>query len=574
MQGAVTVGFTPVVGTGAITHGSSGQAAPAAESPLGLFDALLQMASAELPEDVQIAPPAAPEQPPTGFFAAPEPLIAPIGVKEPTEADDETVSALVLDLVETLSAIEQTRASGTPIDPALEQQANDILDAAAELLGIPVTQPAGVDAVPAVPGTTSPTAPTAPLDPLATIQAAEASVAAPPAPPTTTAVPGAPPALPSEASSELTATGRTVPATDGEPPAADDANPELPPLAQKLVDKITRLAEALKPQAPGLAEKLVALADKLGSGEIDEAMLAKLGLTPDPEQPGTEIENAIARLLAPGGDAKPAPAPAPFAVARLALPEAIVLPPKARPTPSVEAKPATNAATPGTDAAPSESRLEPQPELEPQLKPEGRTSEPADKSQAQQAARPGPAVPAQANPTDPSPTQAAAPATAATTTIAADAKAVHAAYSAPVRQINIPQVAFEIVRHVQAGASRFQIRLDPPELGRVDVKLDVDAAGNVNARMTVERAETLDLMQRDQRALERALAQAGLDSSKTNLEFSLRQNPFAHQEQQQGHGRSPYAAYRATPESDDAMPPPQIIAYRGAATPGGINLFV
>ena len=47
--------------------------------------------------------------------------------------------------------------------------------------------------------------------------------------------------------------------------------------------------------------------------------------------------------------------------------------------------------------------------------------------------------------------------------------------------------------------------------------------------MTVERPETLDLMQRDQRALQQALQQAGLDSSKTNLEFSLRQNPFSQQ---------------------------------------------
>ncbi len=39
----------------------------------------------------------------------------------------------------------------------------------------------------------------------------------------------------------------------------------------------------------------------------------------------------------------------------------------------------------------------------------------------------------------------------------------------------------------------------------------------------VSRSETLDLLQRDQRALERALADAGLDASKTELEFSLGQ---------------------------------------------------
>jgi flagellar hook-length control protein FliK len=162
---------------------------------------------------------------------------------------------------------------------------------------------------------------------------------------------------------------------------------------------------------------------------------------------------------------------------------------------------------------------------------------------------------------------------------AADARALQAAYRQAPPQINVPQVAFEVVRQVQAGNSRFQIRLDPPELGRIDVKLDVDKAGNLHARMTVERAETLDLMQRDQRALERALAQAGLDSGKTSLEFSLRQNPFAREEQlfqqQQQGGQHRFGGYAQPGEAtDEPAPLPQLIAYRGLASPGGVNLFV
>src|SRR5690606_21074444 len=103
-------------------------------------------------------------------------------------------------------------------------------------------------------------------------------------------------------------------------------------------------------------------------------------------------------------------------------------------------------------------------------------------------------------------------------------KSLPAAYQ--TAQVNLPHLAFEIARQVQQGTTQFQVRLDPPELGRIDVRLDIDNGGNVNARLTVERSETLDLLQRDQRALERALAQAGLDGSKTNLEFSLKQNPF------------------------------------------------
>ena len=139
----------------------------------------------------------------------------------------------------------------------------------------------------------------------------------------------------------------------------------------------------------------------------------------------------------------------------------------------------------------------------------------------------------------------------------------------------MPQLAVEIVRQVEAGATRFQIRLDPPELGRVEVKLDVDKAGNVHARMTVDRAETLDLMQRDQRALERALAQAGLDSSKTNLEFSLRQNPFARDGngQQQGGQQQPGVPRLGTPTAAEPLAP-TILATHAVSAAGGINLFV
>jgi flagellar hook-length control protein FliK len=136
------------------------------------------------------------------------------------------------------------------------------------------------------------------------------------------------------------------------------------------------------------------------------------------------------------------------------------------------------------------------------------------------------------------------------------------------------QVAFEMVRQIHQGQSRFAIRLDPPELGRVDVKMQVDAAGGVSARLVVERPETLDLFQRDQRTLERALAQAGLDSSRTSLEFSLRQNPFGssagdHQQQHQS-GR---AARFTLDEAGDLPAIPAITLYRGNISAGGVNIF-
>ena len=88
-------------------------------------------------------------------------------------------------------------------------------------------------------------------------------------------------------------------------------------------------------------------------------------------------------------------------------------------------------------------------------------------------------------------------------------------------------LAVEIATQAHAGNKHFEIRLDPPELGRIDVKLDVDRDGNVSSRLVVDRADTLDLLKRDASTLERALQQSGLKTSDNALEFSLRQQGFA-----------------------------------------------
>ena len=96
--------------------------------------------------------------------------------------------------------------------------------------------------------------------------------------------------------------------------------------------------------------------------------------------------------------------------------------------------------------------------------------------------------------------------------------------------VPISGLAVEIVSRVHEGLRRFEIRLDPPELGRIDVRLEVDRGGNVTSRLTVERAETLDLLRRDAPQLERALQHAGLNTE-GGLQFSLRDQNFANREQ-------------------------------------------
>ncbi len=94
-------------------------------------------------------------------------------------------------------------------------------------------------------------------------------------------------------------------------------------------------------------------------------------------------------------------------------------------------------------------------------------------------------------------------------------------------QVPLSSLAAHIASQAQNGNRRFDIRLDPPELGRIEVRLDLLRDGGVNTHIVVERSETLDLMQRDSRALEKALNDAGLDLKDGNLNFSLKDQGFA-----------------------------------------------
>jgi flagellar hook-length control protein FliK len=88
---------------------------------------------------------------------------------------------------------------------------------------------------------------------------------------------------------------------------------------------------------------------------------------------------------------------------------------------------------------------------------------------------------------------------------------------------NLPALAVEIAGRSKAGAKQFDIRLDPPELGRVEVRLSIDATGKASAHLSADQPQTLSLLQKDAPVLTRALREAGLDVSQDGLNFSLRQ---------------------------------------------------
>jgi chemotaxis protein MotD len=141
---------------------------------------------------------------------------------------------------------------------------------------------------------------------------------------------------------------------------------------------------------------------------------------------------------------------------------------------------------------------------------------------------------------------------------AAPAAAATAAPTTNVTATTVPVagLAVAIASQAQAGHTRFEIRLDPPELGRIDVRLDVHKDGQVTSRLVVEKAETLDLLRRDAPQLERALQDAGLKTSDNGLQFTLRDQGSSGQNQAWSDGNRGNAARLVVPDSD--MPPVEI----------------
>ena len=89
----------------------------------------------------------------------------------------------------------------------------------------------------------------------------------------------------------------------------------------------------------------------------------------------------------------------------------------------------------------------------------------------------------------------------------------------PGRHPATRQVALQITRALDQDRTEIRIRLDPPELGEVDIQLEFRDL-RLTAAVSAERSDTLELLQRDSRALTRALREAGLELADSDLSFA------------------------------------------------------
>lgn len=86
-------------------------------------------------------------------------------------------------------------------------------------------------------------------------------------------------------------------------------------------------------------------------------------------------------------------------------------------------------------------------------------------------------------------------------------------------------VAASIQKNAATGETKnITLRLDPPELGRVEIKMSFGKDSAVKAVMTIEKPETFLMLQRDAHILERALQDAGLEADGNSLSFEMAQD--------------------------------------------------
>lgn len=71
------------------------------------------------------------------------------------------------------------------------------------------------------------------------------------------------------------------------------------------------------------------------------------------------------------------------------------------------------------------------------------------------------------------------------------------------------------------GTQHLTVRLDPPDLGRVQIRIDRSPDAQAHVAITVERPETLTLLLRDQPQLQHALDQAGVPATGRSVTFHV-----------------------------------------------------
>jgi flagellar hook-length control protein FliK len=334
---------------------------------------------------------------------------------------------------------------------------------------------------------------------------------------------------------------KSAPADAPSQPTSDETVPSAVPTAEAANDEAELKAleqadagEAAKPAGNGeSAKKKDAKTEDTDtkSADTSDANVAAAPAATPPPDATVAVAPVAATPQAPDGAA---PVDAPKAAAAAA--QAVAMPQSGESKAAAKTTLKTAAKTsdvPAGDEPPAETAAAPllkdngvpQPNPESVKKP-GPQPQGAPFAHVHATDKPA-ASPADAQPTAPKPDAGApqsvtAPLQASAPPPAQAANAAQPPAPPAAAAVPVAGIAVEIAAKAFAGKNRFAIRLDPPELGRIEVRLDVDRDGRVTSHLVADRRDTLDLLQRDSATLQRALQDAGLKTSDNGLQFSLR----------------------------------------------------
>ena len=144
----------------------------------------------------------------------------------------------------------------------------------------------------------------------------------------------------------------------------------------------------------------------------------------------------------------------------------------------------------------------------------------------------------------------------------------------PVTQPVVDQLAVHIVKAAAAGMDKISITLRPAALGHIEIQLELSHDGRIAAVVTAEKSETLELLQRDARGLERALQEAGLRTDSDSLNFNLRGEGSDDGQETSDHA-APEADIQVAIETLDDIHAAQMAGYANArAAQGGVDIRV
>jgi len=82
-----------------------------------------------------------------------------------------------------------------------------------------------------------------------------------------------------------------------------------------------------------------------------------------------------------------------------------------------------------------------------------------------------------------------------------------------------------VAKKISERASAFDLRLDPPELGKVEGRFSMLEDGKTVLALNFDNQSTMDLFAKDTEGLRLALADAGVDTGKSEFVFAINDSP-------------------------------------------------